>query len=105
MFRRIRSLIGALAVAALVAGHAAPAAAGTLDTVDRNSMHPLVDLVLLRPFGLAATAAGVVAFPFAAAATAIVRPDDVGKTFDYLVMQPVQYTFLDPLGSHGGRGR
>ena len=100
MFRRIRSLAATLAVAALVLGHAAPVSAGALEDIDADSVPAMFDLVIMRPLGLVATAAGVAVFLPAAAVTAVFRPQDVGTTFDKLVKGPAQFTFIDPLGSH-----
>jgi hypothetical protein len=97
MFRVLRSLPAALAVAGLLV--AAPASAD-VDSIDRNSVPVFVDLMLLRPLGLAMTAVGVAAFVPAALVTAAVRPSEIDKPFDLLVKGPFGYTFQDPLGTH-----
>ena len=101
MLHRLRSLGPALMAGALVLALAAPASAGRIEQIDKNSVPPIVDLAVLRPLGLAATAAGVAAFLPAAALTALFRPSDVMKPFDVLVKGPFTYTFVDPLGTHG----
>lgn len=42
---------------------------------------------------------GVLMIP-AGLATLITRPTEIDKTFDYFVMGPVRYTWVDPLGEH-----
>jgi hypothetical protein len=100
MFKFLRTLPATLAVAGLLlVGTAAPAGAAVED-IDQNQVHPIFDLIVLRPLGLGVTALGVAVFVPAALVTAVVRPSDIDKPFDYLVMQPFGYTFQDPLGTH-----
>jgi hypothetical protein len=98
MFRVFRTVPAALAVASLLLA-AAPARAD-LDSIDKNSVPVMVDLLLLRPMGLAVTAVGVAAFVPAGLMTALFRPSEIDKPFDLLVKQPFGYTFQDPLGTH-----
>lgn len=100
MYGRLRPFAAALGAAGLLLA-AAPASAGQLEDIDKQGVPPMVDLALLRPLGLAVTAVGAVAFIPAGAATALFSPDEVDKPFDLLVRRPFEYTFRDPLGSHG----
>lgn len=101
MLRRIRIVAAAVAAFALL-GAAAPAFAGSsLDNVDPNSVPAPVDLILLRPIGLVATAAGAVAFVPAAAVTALFHYESIPNVFDMLVRGPYEFTFVDPIGTHG----
>ena len=62
MARRIRGFAAALAAVALLVGAAVPAHATTnLDDIDRNSVNPIFDLVVMRPIGLAATGSPAIA--------------------------------------------
>jgi len=36
----------------------------------------------------------------AAALTGLVRPREIGVPFEHMVMKPVRFVFVDPLGSH-----
>lgn len=51
-------------------------------------------------FGIPLTIAGGVLMIPAGLATLITRPSELDTTFDYLVMGPVRYTWVDPLGDH-----
>jgi len=101
MLRRLRLFTAVLGTAGLLLASTQPASAGTLEDIDSQSVPPMVDLALLRPLGLAVTAVGAVAFVPAGAATALFAPDEMDKPFDFLVRRPFDYTFRDPLGSHG----
>jgi len=61
---------------------------------------PMLDLVVLRPIGLAMTALGTVAMVAVTPWTLIVRPTELDVPFDVLMKTPFNYTFRDPLGSH-----
>ncbi len=63
-------------------------------------MNPTVDLILLRPFGLAMVAGGAVVMLAVAPFTLLVRPTELDVPFDTFVKRPFEYTFVDPLGSH-----
>jgi len=101
MLRRLRPFAAVLGAVGLLLAATHPASAGQLEDIDKQSVPPMVDLALLRPLGLAVTAVGAVAFLPAGAATALFAPDEVDKPFDFLVRRPFDYTFRDPLGTHG----
>jgi hypothetical protein len=66
-----------------------------------NSVPLVLDVVLLRPLGLMATAVGAVFYAFPVAPiVAITRPGDLMKPFGPLVAAPGKFTFSDPLGQH-----
>jgi hypothetical protein len=103
MARRIRGVAAALAAAALLVGTAVPAHAGSkLDNIDRNSVNPVFDLVVMRPIGLATTVAGAAVFLPAGLVTALFHRDSVRPMFNTL---PYEFTFEDPIGSHAGDER
>ncbi len=100
MLRRFRIVAAAVAAFALL-GAAAPASADDVDSIDPNSVPAPVDLILLRPIGLVATAVGAAAFVPAAAVTAIFHYESIPAVFDVLVRGPYEFTFVDPIGTHG----
>jgi hypothetical protein len=106
MARRIRGVAAALAAAALLVGTAVPAHAGSkLDNIDRNSVPPVFDLVVMRPIGLATTVAGAAIFLPVGLVTALFHRDSVKPVFNHLVRGPYEFTFQDPIGSHPGDER
>jgi hypothetical protein len=102
MSNRFRGLAAAVAMAAVLVGHAAPAAAFIKDTGDRQNSVPIVfDALILRPTGLVLTILGAGAYALVAAPlTAITRPKDIGKPLGPLVIRPAKFTFVDPIGHH-----
>lgn len=105
MHHRLRGIASAILILALVFSLASPAAAATaLGTDDgdlEKSVPVVLDVILLRPLGLAMTIAGVVFYAVPVAPlTALTRPSDLGKPFKLLVATPARYTFADPLGQH-----
>ncbi|MEZ5542273.1 MAG: hypothetical protein R3F42_09525 [Pseudomonadota bacterium] len=95
-----RKLAGAVLAALLAVTQLASvptAAAGSFAADDEPSGGAmLADLFMLRPVMLIGTAVGVTAFvvslPFSALG------GNVGEAADHLVMKPVKYTFVRPLG-------
>ena len=57
---------------------------------------PLSILQLGMRIGVGAVFWAVGVAPF----VALTRPTDLGESLDYLIMRPVRYTFVDPLGHH-----
>jgi hypothetical protein len=101
MFTHVRGFFVALAIGALLLGHAAPAAASEMDDFSRvHDVPVLLDAMFLRPMGLVVTAIGAALAPLPMAIVGITHPPDVLKPFNVLVMKPVRFTFLDPIGQH-----
>ncbi len=101
MFTRIRGFFVALAVGALLLGHAAPAAAARVgDSTRVHAVPILFDAIFLRPIGLVVTAVGAVLAPLPMAIVGITHPPDIFKPFKALVVAPARFTFVDPLGYH-----
>jgi hypothetical protein len=67
---------------------------------DRNSVPVGFDLATRALFGIPLTIVGAVAMIPVGFVTAITRPTEMRKPFDMLVMGPVRYTWVDPLGEH-----
>jgi hypothetical protein len=99
-----RALVSVSATLALILSLASPAAASSFgrDEGDIEASVPVVvDLLLLRPLGLAMTITGAVVYGVAVLPiTAITRPTELGKPLGPLVAAPARYTFSDPLGQH-----
>jgi hypothetical protein len=101
MLPRLRNFIVAFAVAGMLVGHAAPAFAGArVGEVEDVPAPAAFDLIVLRPFGLAATAFGAALCVPATLLTAIVHPAQIELPFQELVVGPAKWTFGDPLGTH-----
>ncbi len=101
MFTRVRGFFVALAVGALLLGHAAPAAAVPDHTSGRvHDVPVLLDALLLRPLGLVVTALGAALAPVPMAIVGITHPSDIFKPFKALVVAPARFTFIDPIGQH-----
>jgi len=100
----MRRLTSQLLVLMIMFCLALPAGAGGLARDDGdipNSVPVVVDVLLLRPLGLMATAVGAVVYAFPVAPiVAVTRPGDLMKPFGPLVAAPGKFTFSDPLGQH-----
>ena len=98
---RLRRFTAALAFAAVVAGSPLSALAGTLENYEDTSAVPvMLDITLLRPIGFFATVLGAVTYLAIAPFVAIIRPTDILKPLEPLVLVPGRYTWVDPLGTH-----
>ena len=105
MRHRFRGIVSAMLTLALILCLASPAAATSAlgrDIADGESAVPIVfDAVVLRPLGLMMTLLGTMVYAFPVAPlTALTRPSDLAKPFKLLVVTPLRYTFMDPLGHH-----
>lgn len=98
---QMRRFVAALLVVSSVLMHSAVAFAYETEAdLPRKSTPPFVDLVVTRPFGIAATGVGLALFVPTAILTAIVAPRDMNVPFEVLVWAPIKYTFVDRLGEH-----
>ena len=101
MIRIRRGIVATIAVGSILLALASPAAAGV---DDRDRFPILIDAVIMRPLGLAATIGGFVYYGvFVAPLLAITRPTDLGKPWRSLVVNPARFTFVDELGWHPDR--
>jgi len=64
----------------------------------------LFDIATRVGFGIPLTIAGAAAMVPVGLATLVTRPSEIDKPFDALVMGPVRYTWIDPLGYHPAPG-
>jgi type IV secretory pathway TrbD component len=68
---------------------------------NRGRTNLIADAMILRPMGLVAIGLGSVVWAVGVAPfVAMTRPTDLDDSMDYLIMRPVRYTFVDPLGHH-----
>ncbi len=99
MSGKLRSWVAVVSALAMIAA-AAPVAAEE-DRYDQASSAPiLVDVIILRPLGIAALATGVAIMGIIAPMVLVVRPQGIHKPFDLLVRQPARYIWADRLGTH-----
>ncbi len=90
-----------IAVALLLVQVAPVAAATGQELENRGHTNLVADALILRPLGLAMIGVGSVLWAVGVAPfVAITRPMDLGKSMNHLIMRPVRYTFVDPLGHH-----
>jgi len=91
-------LIATIACVFLLAG---PAHAR--DERDPDTVPVIFDVGTRILIGIPLTIAGGVMMVPVGLFTAITRPTEIDDVFNVLVMGPVQYTWLDPLGYHPPR--
>ena len=92
-------LLAALACVFLLAG---PAHA--LEERDGDRVPVMFDLLTRVVFGIPLTIVGSAAMVPVGFFTAITRPSEIDKPFRILVLGPVRYTWVDPLGYHPDPG-
>lgn len=93
---RLRQTLIALLVAAVAVAPSVGTARDDTVTGDKGS-DMLVDLVIVRPVGVAATIVGAVAFVVALPFT--IPSGSVATSAREMVARPAEYTFNRPLGS------
>jgi hypothetical protein len=99
----MRSVRRFLAAFALVALFAAPAAAVTserADHLDAEAVHPMMDVLVLRPVGLIGLAMSAALWVPAQIITVCVNPTEWKLPVDHLLAKPARFVFVDPIGSH-----
>ena len=101
MLRHLRTLLAALAVIAILAAPATSAFAATnVETIESEKAPAMVDLMLMRPLGLAFLVVSGAAWVPAELLTLMVRPQDRHKPVEYMLKGPATFVFVDPLGGH-----
>jgi hypothetical protein len=101
MLRHLRTLLAALAVIGMLAVPVTSAFAATsVEMVENEKAPPMVDLLLMRPLGLAMLATSAVLWVPAQTFTMMIRPRDYMKPIDYMLWRPTKFVFVDPLGEH-----
>ena len=102
--RRVRfgSWIAVACAFLLVAGSVQAESVRPLEeNYDRiGRVEPALDAVVLRPLGILATITGTALFLVSAPFVALTRPSELKVPFNYLVVRPARYTWVDPLGHH-----
>jgi hypothetical protein len=56
--------------------------------------------MFLRPAGFVSLVFGTALFLAAAPIVLVTRPQEIGRPFQQLVVQPAKYVWVDPLGEH-----
>ena len=101
MLRYLRTSLAALAVVGMLAIPAGSAFAGTnIDSLEHAKAPPMVDLLLMRPLGLAMLAVSAAVWVPAQGATMIFSPRDWRLPIEYMLKKPADFVFRDRLGSH-----
>ena len=112
MLNQFRRFTAAICITALLAGVVVPSSATAMnegssfinstDSEANNMTSPIMlDLVLLRPVGLATMAVSTVLFVVPVLPlTLITRPTEIKKPFEAMVMKPARFVWSDPLGTH-----
>jgi len=99
MIRRFRIALAVLAVASMLLAPSA-ALARKVNRLDSQNTPPMVDVFIQRPLGLIMLGVSAVLFVPAAIFTGITRPSEMSTTYDYMLRQPVEFVFEDPIGGH-----
>jgi hypothetical protein len=104
MLSIVRRSLTAVALAAALLAPTAQAASTKFVGSDEHAgdtAGPMTDLFLMRPLGLTATLLGTALMaPAAVFMTVCLKPQEIGVPFEYLMLVPGRFTFVDPLGSH-----
>ncbi len=101
MSRCLQGFSAVLIAVTLLLVQAAPAAAAAGQEFENRGQTNLVtDALILRPLGLVMVGVSAVVWAGVAPIVALTRPANLGDSIDYLIMRPVRYTFVDPLGHH-----
>ncbi len=102
MSRCLQRFSAVLIAAALLLIQVVPAAASIREGRENEGETNLVaDAMILRPLGLVMIGVGaavwaVGVFPI----VMLTRPMDLDDSMSHLIMRPIRYTFVDPLGHH-----
>lgn len=111
MLNQFRKLTAAICITALLAGTILPSTAmasrdgsfiNSTDSEANNMTSPIMlDLVLLRPVGLATMIVSSVLFVVPVLPlTLMTRPSEIKKPFMVMVVDPARFVWSDPLGTH-----
>ena len=101
MLRHLRTPLAALAVVGMLAVPAGSVFAGSdIDSTQHQNASPMVDLLLMRPLGLAMLAVSAALYPPVQGATMVFSPRDWRVPIDYMLKKPAKFVFRDRLGSH-----
>ena len=97
----IKKLFAALAILAMLA---TPAMGMGMDsrkgTLDAEKTHPMWDLMFLRPMGAVGLIFTTAFWVPVQGICMITRPSEWRKPIDYMLKEPYEFVFVDPIGSH-----
>ena len=94
----MRKLITALALVAALGLPGQTLASSFEDGLESCSYPKMLDLWLIKPFGLSALVVGSVFWVAAAPWALLTARDDLGHVTNTLVTRPAHFTFVRPLG-------
>jgi len=101
MSRCLQGFSAVLIAITLLLVQVAPAAAAMgQEFENRGQTNLIADALILRPLGLVMVGVSAALWVGIAPIVAITRPANLDDSMEYLVMRPVRYTFVDPLGHH-----
>jgi hypothetical protein len=101
MLRYLRVSLAALAVVGMLAVPAGSVFAATnIDSLEHAKSPPMVDLLVMRPLGLAMLAVSATVWVPAQGATMIFSPQDWRVPIDHMLKKPAKFVFRDRLGEH-----
>lgn len=103
--RRIRKLLAALCVFALLVGVTAPVYASSNRSMSSmmegtDPVSPAFDILILRPVGIFGAVTGLVLFAATSPIVLITRPHEIGTLWRKFVVGPAKYVWSDPIGQH-----
>jgi hypothetical protein len=102
-FGRLTRIVAGCSIALVLALAGTPAWSNVDedDPARDRSSPPMFDLFILRPLGIGALTIGTALFIAPVAPIALItRPTNIGRPAEKLVVNPVKYVFVDPLGEH-----
>ncbi len=109
MLNRTRRFTATCCLVALLAGIALPLSASAGDdfinssgTEADNATSPvMLDLLILRPIGLASLVFSTVLFVVPVLPlTLLTRPTEIKRPFNAMIIEPARYVWVHPLGKH-----
>ncbi len=101
MSRCLQGFSAVLIAVTLLLVQVAPAAAAAGQALEnRGQTNIIADALILRPLGLVMVGVSTALWLGVAPLVALVRPTELDDSMEYLVLRPVRYTFVDPLGHH-----
>ena len=98
--RSVRRFLAAFALVALFATPVAAVTSERADHLDADAVHPMVDVLVLRPVGLIGLAMSAALWVPAQIITVCVNPTEWKLPVDHLLAKPARFVFVDPIGSH-----
>ena len=93
----------AIAIFTAILGQPIGASASTPAATRQHDVPVLVDYFTLRPLGIVTSVAGFGLWVASVPIQVITRPTDMDKSFKSMVINPIRFTWVDPIGYHPDR--